>query len=104
MTNVTSIPSDVQEKVLEAVKEGQEALIGASRTWADAIAKATTDLPTPPWTAKAPEIAEAVDGAYAFAGQLLDAQHQLVKGLIEAWTPAFDSAQARASRRVAKSN
>lgn len=91
MAGTTSIIDEAQERFLAAVRSAQDATVGAVRSWAEIIQKAGLSAPTPVMPSLRP-LPEVVDGAYGFAGELLRAQREFTRGLLEAWSPATPGA------------
>jgi hypothetical protein len=88
MSNTTIDFASVQNDVLDAIKESQEFTLGAVRTVAEAIRPLTSSLPTPNLPSEVPTPAQAVDASFKFFGQLIDAQRDFTRQLLDVLTPA----------------
>ena len=72
--------TDVQDKVLDAVRTGQDAVVDAVKTVADKL-PSWSDLP---YTDRLPAPGEVVDRAFGYAEQVIDTQRDFAKNLVEA--------------------
>lgn len=72
--------TDVQDKVLDAVRTSQDAVVDAVRTVADKL-PSWSDLP---YTDQLPAPGEVVDRAFGYAEQVIDTQREFAKKLVEA--------------------
>jgi hypothetical protein len=72
--------TDVQDKVLEAVRTGQDAVVDAVKTVADKL-PSWSDLP---YADRLPAPGEVVDRAFGYAEQVIDTQRDFAKNLVEA--------------------
>jgi hypothetical protein len=72
--------TDVQDKVLEAVRIGQDAVVDAVKTVADKL-PSWSDLP---YADRLPAPGEVVDRAFGYAEQVIDTQRDFAKNLVEA--------------------
>jgi hypothetical protein len=75
---VTTTTQELQGEILKTVRKGQEAVVDAIQTWADAVQSIKPSLPdlNIPFTDKLPQPAEVVATAYDFVEQLLAAQRR----------------------------
>jgi hypothetical protein len=71
---------DVQEQVLDAVRTGQDAIIDAVKTVTDRL----PSLPELPYADRLPAPGVVVDRAFGYAEQVIEAQHEFAKKLVEA--------------------
>jgi hypothetical protein len=85
-----------QDQYLETLRHGQEAIVGAVRTWSESVQKLASAMPS--ITGDAPTPAEVVDSTFNFTQQVLENQRNFAKSLLEAFTPAVDAAQSVAPR------
>ncbi len=70
MATATDMFTGLEDQVLETVKQGQEAVVKAVRTWADASKNLIPDLPPLPFADQLPTTTEIVENAFAFADKL----------------------------------
>jgi hypothetical protein len=78
--------------VLETVKQGQEAIVKAVRTWADVSKNLIPDLPPLPFADQLPATSELVENAFAFADKLIEAQREFANAILEAAKPVYATA------------
>jgi hypothetical protein len=71
---------DVQAQVLDAVRTGQDAVIDAVKTVTDKL----PSLPELPYADRLPAPGEVVDRAFGYAEQVIEAQHEFAKKLVDA--------------------
>jgi hypothetical protein len=79
--------AELQEQVLEGIRQSQQAIIEAARAWGDATAKVSPSLPnvpTRPQVEGVPSPAELVESSFDFAEKLLASQREFTKQLIAA--------------------
>jgi hypothetical protein len=89
MATATDMLSSVEDQVLETVKQGQEAIVKAVRTWADASRNLIPDLPPLPFADQLPGTSEMVENAFAFADKLIASQREFAAAVLEAAKPVF---------------
>ena len=89
MATATEVISSVEDQVLEAVKQGQEAIVKAVRTWADASKSLIPDLPPLPFADQLPNTSELVENAFAFVDKILASQREFASELLEAAKPVY---------------
>ena len=102
MLNIAEKAGPIEDQVLEAVKQGQEAVIKAVRTWAEAAEAALPDLPELPATEQLPRVADIVDHGFAFADKLIASQREFAAALLEAAKPAYGSVDKAADLAAEK--
>jgi hypothetical protein len=100
MAGTTEIIAEAQERFLGAIREAQDTVVGAVRTWAEVMQKAAGALPTLPVGEDLPPLSKVVDDAYGFAERLLQAQREFTKGLLEAWTPVLEVTKEKARKQA----
>jgi hypothetical protein len=93
MSTSESSLTSAQEQYLDAVREGQEAWIKAVREWSDSVQRMWGD-PSSTTTREAPTAEQVIDNVFGFAEQMLAAQRDFAKRLVQATAPAADAAQA----------
>jgi 3-methyladenine DNA glycosylase AlkC len=83
----TDASKQLQEQVLEAIKQSQDAALEAISTWSESVAKLVPklpELPTLPIADVLPKAAEQSDQLFEFAQQLLSSQQNFVQRLVAA--------------------
>ena len=91
MATATEMISSLEDQVLETVKQGQEAVVKAVRTWADASKNLIPDLPPMPFSDQLPATSELVESAFAFADKLLASQRDFASAILEAAKPVYSA-------------
>ena len=89
MATATEMISSLEDQILETVKQGQEAVVKAVRTWADASKNLIPDLPPLPFADQLPATSEIVENAFAFADKLLASQREFAAAILDAAKPVF---------------
>jgi len=92
MATATDMITSLEDQVLETVKQGQEAIVKAVRTWADASKNLIPDLPPLPFADQLPHTSEIIENAFAFADKLLASQREFASALLEASKPVYNAA------------
>ena len=92
MATATDMITSLEDQVLESVKQGQEAVVKAVRTWADASKNLIPDLPPLPFADQLPNTTEVIENAFAFADKLLASQREFVAAVLEAAKPVYGAA------------
>ena len=82
-----------QDQYLDAVRQGQEAWADAVRAWSDSVQRMWGDAASTT-TRGAPTAEQVIDNMFGFAEQLLAAQRDFAKRLVQATAPAGDAAQS----------
>lgn len=72
--------TDVQDKVLDVVRTGQDAVVDAVKTVADKL-PSWSDLP---YTDQVPSPGKVVDRAFGYTEQVIDTQREFAKKLVDA--------------------
>jgi len=86
----------VQDQVLDAIRQSQEAALHAVSAWSESVAKLAPklpDLPKLPMTDALPTPGEVSDQFFEFAQQLLTSQQDFVQQLLAA-LPGEDTPSA----------
>ena len=92
MSTSESSSTSAQEQYLDAVRQGQEAWANAVRAWSDSVQQMWDASSTT--TRAAPTAEQVIDNLFGFAEQLLAAQRDFAKRLVQATAPAVDAAQS----------
>jgi hypothetical protein len=82
--------TDVQDKVLDAVRTGQDAVVDAVKTVADKL-PSWSELP---YTDQLPSPGDVVDRAFGYTEQVIDTQRDFAKKLVDALKPDGKPASA----------
>jgi hypothetical protein len=89
MSTVTELNQTTQEQTLAAIRQGQQFVVDAVRTWAEAVEKAVPAIPTMPFAEELPTPKQFVKSSFAFAEQLLKAQREFAEQLVAATEPVL---------------
>lgn len=92
MATATDMFTGLEDQVLETVKQGQEAIVKAVRTWADASKNLIPDLPALPFAEQLPNTSDMVESAFAFCDKMLAAQREFAAAILDAAKPVFGAA------------
>ena len=89
MTEARIMGRELQDEVLNTVRQSQTAVIEAIRTWASTVQSITPKLPelNMPFTDKMPKPDELIASAYDFAEQLLASQRKFAEDVLKASAP-----------------
>ncbi len=82
----------MQDQYLEAVRQGQEAFVSAMRAWSENVQRMLGDTQTAT-AGQAPTAEQIIDNVFGFAEQLLSAQRDFAKRLVQATAPAVEAVQ-----------
>ena len=93
MANANEMLDSIEDQVLEAVRQSQDAVVKAVKTWADAGKNLIPDLPALPFADQLPSPAEIVDKTFDFADRMIAAQREFAAAVIDAAKPLWDSDQ-----------
>jgi len=102
MATATDMITSLEDQVLDTVKQGQEAIVKAVRTWADASKNLIPDLPPLPFADQLPNTTEIVENAFAFADKLLASQREFVAAILDAAKPVYATADKAVKNGAAK--
>jgi hypothetical protein len=89
MATATDMFTSLEDQVLETVKQGQEAVVKAVRTWADASKNLVPDLPPLPFADQLPDVTQIVENGFAFADKLIAAQREFAAAILDAAKPVL---------------
>jgi hypothetical protein len=102
MATATEMIVSLEDQVLETVKQGQEAVVKAVRTWADASKSLIPDLPPLPFADQLPNVTELVENGFAFADKLIASQREFAAAILDAAKPAYGAADKAIKNGAAK--
>jgi hypothetical protein len=107
MATATEMFSALEDQVLETVRQSQEAVVKAVKTWADAGKSMVPDLPPLPFADQLPNTVDIVENAFDFADKLLAAQRDFAAAILEAARPVIsksDTPKATNNRPASKTS
>lgn len=93
-TTASDQAQTVQEQTLKVVRQSQQAVVDAVRTWAEAVESAIPELPALPYGDRIPT-PEMVERSFGFAEELLKAQHEFAQNLLSAASPVLEKADQK---------
>ena len=102
MATATDMFTGLEEQVLETVKQGQEAIIKAVRSWADASKNLIPDLPPLPFADQLPNVSSLVENSFAFADKLIASQREFAAAILDAAKPVLGATDKAVSNGSAK--
>jgi hypothetical protein len=94
--------TSLEDQVLETVKQGQEAIVKAVRTWADASKNLIPDLPPLPFSDQLPATSEIVENAFAFVDKIMASQREFASAILDAAKPVLGATDKAAKNGAAK--
>jgi hypothetical protein len=100
MSTVTELTQTAQEQTLAAVRQSQQIVVDAVRTWTEAVAKAVPAIPALPFAEELPPLQESVASSFAFAEQLLKAQREFAEQVLEAAAPVLKPTRTKGSKQA----
>jgi hypothetical protein len=102
MATATDMFTGLEEQVLETVKQGQEAIVKAVRTWADASKNLIPDLPPLPFADQIPNTSEMVESAFAFVDKIMASQREFAAAILDAAKPVLGATDKSVKNGAAK--
>jgi hypothetical protein len=102
MATATDMFTSLEDQVLETVKQGQEAIVKAVRTWADASKNLIPDLPPLPFSDQLPATSDVLENAFAFCDKMLASQREFAAAILDAAKPVLGAADKAVKNGVAK--
>lgn len=95
MNDIRNLGQEVQAEILKTARKGQDAVVGAIKTWADTVRSITPplkDLSLPfadrlPFANRLPKPEELAGNAYEFAQKLLASQRKFAEDVLHAAAP-----------------
>lgn len=89
MANPNEMITALEDQVLETVRQSQEAVVKAVKTWADAGKNIVPDLPPVPFADQLPAATDVVENWFAFADRLLATQREFTVAVLDAARPVL---------------
>jgi hypothetical protein len=102
MATATDMFTSLEDQVLETVKQGQEAIVKAVRTWADASKNLIPDLPPLPFSDQLPATSEIVENAFAFVDKIMASQREFAAAILDAAKPVLGATDKAVKNGAAK--
>jgi hypothetical protein len=99
MSSVTELTQTAQEQTLAAIRQSQQFVVDAVRTWTEAVEKAVPAVPAVPFAEELPTPKQLVESSFAFAEQLLKAQREFAEQVLEATAPVLKT-KAQAPKKA----
>jgi len=93
MSTSESSSTSLQDQYLDAVRQGQEAWAKVVRAWSDSVQRMWGDASSTT-TREAPTAEQVIDNVFGFAEELLAAQRDFARWLVQAIAPAAEAAQS----------
>lgn len=90
MANATEVLDSIEDQVLEAVRQSQDVVVKAVKSWADAGKNLVPELPALPFADQLPTPAELIDKTFDFADRLIAAQREFASAVIDAAKPLWN--------------
>src|SRR5689334_14719771 len=112
MNDIRNIGQEVQAEILKNARKGQDAVVGAVKSWTDTVRSITPplkDLSLPfadrlPFASRLPKPEELAGNAYEFAQKLLASQRKFAEDVLRAAAPLFPGKTDTAKPDTAKAN
>jgi hypothetical protein len=103
MAEIRNMGLQVQTEILKTVRQSQEAVIDAIKTWADTVRTIAPPMPelSLPFTDKLPKPEELVGNAYDFAEKLLAGQRKFAEDVLRATAPLLPGSSESGARKNA---
>ncbi len=100
MAETRVLGRDMQEEFLKAIRRSQELVVGAIRTWAEAVEPYAPKLPLRriPLAQRLPKPGEVVENTYDFAEKLLANQRKFAEEVLKAAAPLAPKATGAARK------
>ena len=92
MATATEMFSALEDQVLETVRQSQDAVVKAVKTWAEAGKSMVPDLPPLPFADQLPNTVDIVENAFDFADKLLAGQRDFAAAILDAARPVISKA------------
>ena len=89
MSTVIELTETAQEQTLAAIRQSQQFVVDAVRTWSEAVEKAVPEVPTVPFADELPTPRQLVESGFGFAEQLLKVQREFAEQVLAATAPVL---------------
>jgi hypothetical protein len=89
MNDTRNVRQELQAEILKTARKGQEAVVGAIKTWTGTVRSITPPQKelSLPFADRLPKPEELAGNAYEFAQKLLASQRKFAEGVLHAATP-----------------
>jgi hypothetical protein len=94
-TTPTDYVQSAQEQTLKTIRDGQQAVVEAVRTWAETVERIVPAVPSLPFAEQMPTPQEIVQTSFDFAEQLLKAQRDFAENLLAAAAPGVPPTKSK---------
>lgn len=95
-----SNPEQQQQQFTDLARQSQDALVTAVQAWADSVKRLSGAAPQV--AEQVPDVSQLVDNSFAFARQLLDAQQEVTRTLLQTITPSAADVAGAAAESTAR--
>jgi hypothetical protein len=95
-TTATEYAQTAQEQTLTTIRQTQQAVVEAVRSWASAVEKSVPEIPAAPFAEQLPSAQEVVQTSFDFAEQLLKAQREFAESVLAAAAPVLEKQKSPA--------
>jgi len=89
MSTVMELTETAQEQTLAAIRQSQQFVVDAVRTWSEAVEKAVPEVPKVPFSEELPTPRQLVESSFGFAEQLLKVQREFAEQVLAATAPVL---------------
>jgi len=89
MSTVMELTETAQEQTLAAIRQSQQFVVDAVRTWSEAVEKAVPEVPKVPFAEELPTPRQLVESSFGFAEQLLRVQREFAEQVLSATAPVL---------------
>jgi hypothetical protein len=100
-TTVNEYVQTAQEQTLKSIRESQQAVVEAVKTWAAAVEGSVPEIPANPYLDELPTPTEIVQTSFEFAEQLLKAQRDFAESVLAAAAPVFTATTSTKKKTAA---
>jgi hypothetical protein len=97
MSTVTEFTETAQEQTLAGIRQSQQFVVDAVRTWAETVEKAIPAVPALPFAEELPTPKQLIESSFTFAEQLLKAQREFAEQVLKAAAPALKTKSPKQS-------
>jgi hypothetical protein len=103
MTDARTATQELQTQTIDWIRQSQDTVVDALRTWAEAVQSVTPPLPVSavPFADKLPAPNDLVEDAFDFAAQLLAAQRKFAEDVLQVTASAAGETPAEPAKKPA---
>ena len=101
MTDARTAARELQAQTIDWIRQSQDAVVDALRTWAEAVQSVTPPLPVSavPFADKLPAPKDLVEDAFDFAAQLLATQRKFAEDVLQVTASAAGETPAEPAKK-----